>query len=65
LAYPIVPGLGNLHPRLAFNSAYFLYAAALDGEPWLHCAQPVAAYLPVLAMAVMIGWPGYTLIRDR
>jgi len=28
--YPIVPGLGNLHGRLAFNSSYFLYAALFN-----------------------------------
>ena len=33
-SYPIVPGLGNLHERLAFNSAFFLYAAMLGVGPW-------------------------------
>ncbi len=28
--YPIVPGLGNLQNHLAFNSAYFLYAALFE-----------------------------------
>lgn len=28
--YPVVKGLGNLHGRLAFNSAFLLYAAMLD-----------------------------------
>ncbi|GAB4428610.1 MAG: hypothetical protein OHK0015_11680 [Chloroflexi bacterium OHK40] len=32
-AYPIVPGLGNLHGRLAFNSSYFLYAALVHVGP--------------------------------
>ncbi len=32
--YPIVPGLGNLHGRLAFNQTHFLYAALLDAGPW-------------------------------
>ena len=32
--YAIVPGLGNLHGRLAFNQSYFLYAALLDTGPW-------------------------------
>ncbi|MCC6156764.1 MAG: hypothetical protein IT350_01840 [Deltaproteobacteria bacterium] len=30
LAYPAVPGLGNLHGRLAFNNASLLFSAALD-----------------------------------
>jgi hypothetical protein len=28
--YPIVPGLGNLHSRLAFNNSNFLFAAMLE-----------------------------------
>jgi hypothetical protein len=32
--YPIVPGLGNLHGRLAFNSSFFLYTAMLNAGPW-------------------------------
>ncbi len=32
-AFPIVPGLGNLHDRLAFNSVYHLYAALCDAWP--------------------------------
>jgi len=28
--YPVVPGLANLHGRLAFNSSYFLYTAFLN-----------------------------------
>jgi hypothetical protein len=33
--YPIVPGLGNLHGRLAFNQSFFTYAAALNAG-WFH-----------------------------
>jgi hypothetical protein len=33
-SYPIVTGLGNLHGRLAFNNASFLYAASWDVGPW-------------------------------
>lgn len=32
--YALVPGLGNLHGRLAFNSSHWLYAALLDVGPW-------------------------------
>ena len=31
--YPIVPGLGNLHGRLAFNQSLFTYVAALNFYP--------------------------------
>ena len=32
--YPLVPGLGNLHERFAFNNANFLYAALLESALW-------------------------------
>ncbi|VVB54957.1 Uncharacterised protein [uncultured archaeon] len=32
--YPVVPGLGNLHIRLALNSPYFLYVALLGTLPY-------------------------------
>jgi hypothetical protein len=31
--FPVVPGLGNLHDRFAFNSASLLFAALLDAGP--------------------------------
>ncbi len=33
-AHAIVPGLANLHGRLAFNSSSLLYAAMVDHGPW-------------------------------
>jgi len=33
-SYAIVPGLGNLHLRFAFNNAHLLYAALFDLGPW-------------------------------
>jgi hypothetical protein len=33
-AYPVVPGLANLHGRLAFNNSSLLLAALLDAGPW-------------------------------
>jgi len=41
-SYPIVPGLGNLHYRLAFNSSYFLYVASLDIGAWAQESHHVA-----------------------
>lgn len=33
-AYPVVPGLANLHGRLGFNNSSLLFAALLDDGPW-------------------------------
>ncbi|MFN8574366.1 MAG: hypothetical protein U0132_20105 [Gemmatimonadaceae bacterium] len=41
-AYSVVPGLGNLHGRLAFNPASLLFAALLDRGPWQDGSQHVA-----------------------
>ena len=46
--YPIVPGLGNLHGRLAFNQTFFLYAALLDVTFWRGRVHHVAGGLPML-----------------
>ena len=54
-SYPIVPGLGNVHGRLAFNSTYYLYAAMLDAGEWtgraLHLASGLLAAV-LMAYAV-------------
>ncbi len=34
-AYPVVPGLANLHGRLGFNNSSLLVAALLDQGPWV------------------------------
>lgn len=51
-AYPIVPGLGNLHGRLAYNNASLLYAALADAGPWSHRGHHIANGL--LALAVVL-----------
>jgi len=61
-AYPIVPGLGNLNWRLAFNSSYFVYMAAMDFGPWSHHAQHVAVYLMLLALSLQVGWSGVCVL---
>jgi hypothetical protein len=41
-SFPIVPGLGNLHGRLAFNQSFFTYVAALNFHPFLGHGRSVA-----------------------
>jgi len=58
-AYPAVPGLGNLHARLARNSSYFLFAALLDFGPWAgrytHLIGGVVL-LPLIAQTALSGF---------
>ena len=41
-SHPVVPGLGNVHGRLAFNNSNFLYVAMLEGGPWRERSAHVA-----------------------
>ena len=50
-AYPIVPGLGNLHGRLGFNNAHLLYGAAL--EELLGSGRSIHVATPLLLLALL------------
>ena len=53
-SHPIVPGLGNLHGRLAFNSSFFVLVAALNFQPYFGHGPFIAnSFLLVLAIATM------------
>ncbi|MFH0963030.1 MAG: hypothetical protein V2A58_03360 [Planctomycetota bacterium] len=53
-SYRIVPGLGNLHGRLAYNSAYFPYLALTQAGPWQASARHLGNGLLLLVLALMI-----------
>ena len=51
--YPIVPGLGNLHGRLAFNHSFFTYVAALNLYPYFgHGCSLANSFLFLIVVAV-------------
>jgi hypothetical protein len=53
--YRIVPGLGNLHGRLAFNQSFFAWAAALDLAPLLPNGSRMAnGFLVLLTAATLL-----------
>jgi MYXO-CTERM domain-containing protein len=58
ISYPVVPGLGNLHSRLAYNSSFFLYLALLrvvGGDGWYyHVGNGVLVLALLTAMASSI-----------
>ncbi len=52
--YPIVPGLGNLHGRLAFNQSFFSYVAALNFFPYFNHGRSLAnSFLFLLTFATI------------
>jgi len=53
-AYPLLRGLGNLMPRLAFNQSFFLYAAMLDLGPFVGNAYQLTNGL-LLVQVVALG----------
>lgn len=75
-AYPVVPGLGNLHGRLAFNSQLFLVTALFRVATPTGTYYPLPPYLgTLLAVAAVRGvvrglrggaggtaWPGAALL---
>lgn len=48
--FPIVAGLGNLHSRLAYNSAIFLLAPLVDRSEWGWIANCLAVVFLLLAL---------------
>lgn len=54
-SYPVVPGLGNLHGRLAFNQSFFTYVAALNFYPFFGHGYSIAnSFLLLLTIATFI-----------
>lgn len=52
--YSIVPGLGNLHGRLAFNQSFFTYVAALNFYPYFGHGRSLAnSFLFLLVIATL------------
>ncbi|MCI5223751.1 MAG: hypothetical protein D3924_14040 [Candidatus Electrothrix sp. AR4] len=50
--YPIIPGLGNLHGRLAFNQTFFVYVASLNFYPFFNHGYNLAnSFLLLLVTA--------------
>jgi hypothetical protein len=53
--YHIIPGLGNLHGRLAFNQSFFTYVAALNFYPFFGHGRSVAnSFLLLLLVAQLL-----------
>lgn len=65
-AYPIVPGLGNLHGRLAFNPSSLLFAAMLDRGPFMSGANHLANGFILVVLVADVLRRGVRLVRgDR
>lgn len=52
--YPIVPGLGNLHGRLAYNQSYFSFVALMNIAPIWNKGYAAAGVFLLLLTAVTV-----------
>jgi len=64
-SYSIIPGLGNLHGRLAFNNSYFLFLALLDVGPWRSMSYHLANGLLLLVLCLQIGLSVLKMVVNR
>ena len=65
-SYPVVPGLGNLHGRLAFNPSSLLFAAMLDRGPFASGANHLANGFVLVLLVAEVLRRGTRLVRgDR
>ncbi len=53
---PILPGLGLVHHRLAFNNSFFLFVAALNISPLYNQARSLANSLIFFIFAAFLVW---------
>ncbi len=58
-AYPAVPGLANLHGRLAFNNASLLFGSLVDSGPWRGAGEHVANGLFIVGLAWLLAAMAY------
>jgi len=63
--YALVPGLGNLHPHLAFNQSYFGYVAALEVGPFVGRSFSIANGLLILAVLMQAAVAAWRLVGGR
>lgn len=66
-SYPIIPGIGSLHGRLAFNSSYFLYLGVLDSLPLAVRSYHLAGGLLLLVLTgqLVSGLPSPSSLRTN
>jgi len=64
-AFPLVKGLGNLFPRLAFNQSFFLYEALLDVGPFARNSYQLANGLLEVVLVGQCLWGLWHLLRSQ
>jgi len=62
-SFAAVPGLGNLHDRLAFNQSSFLYVAMLGWGPWKGHAHGIPNSLLLAVWFAQGSWSFAQLLR--
>jgi hypothetical protein len=55
-AYPVTPGLGNLHMRLGYNSIYLLFASLYQPLPGGATHYPAVVFIALLMFESFAAW---------
>jgi hypothetical protein len=63
--HAIVPGLGNLHFRLAFNNSSFGFVALCNAHPWFGHGHNLANSFLIVALLAQGCWAALRLVRGR
>lgn len=64
-SFPIIPGLGNLHGRLAFNQSFFTYAASLNFFPYFPYSRGIANSFLFLLVFSQVTWRLFEVLWRR
>jgi len=64
-SYSIIPGLGNLHGRLAFNQSFFVYAASLNFFPYFEYGFRLANGFLFLVLFSEVMWRVVAAARNH
>ena len=65
VSFPVVPGLGNLHGRLAFNSSHFLYLALLQVGPWINKSYHFANGILIMVLIMQTLLSGVKIFKGN
>jgi hypothetical protein len=62
--FRLLPGIGNIHDRLAFNNSFFTYVAAINFYPYFNQARTIANNLLFIMLIAWVVWESIRFIEE-